>query len=112
SVLPTPASPSRKSGFWSFKLKYTTVARLRSATYIRSRRARSTSSIDAGACTGTPDAAETTLSSHLCFDFVFHTAKKLIHHRPGGRQQHPLANSGDHPADLAVAVDDHVRPAL
>src|SRR5438874_612229 len=51
SVLPTPASPSMKSGFCSWRARKIDVARARSPMYRRSRRRSSTSSIDRGAAT-------------------------------------------------------------
>src|SRR5205809_4423033 len=51
SVLPTPASPSMKSGFCSCRARKIDVARARSPMYRRSRRRSSTSSIDRGAAT-------------------------------------------------------------
>src|SRR3981189_3120378 len=49
SVLPTPASPSMKSGFSSFRARKIEVARPRSPMYLRSRRRCSTSSMVVGA---------------------------------------------------------------
>src|SRR5450759_3793817 len=48
SVLPTPASPSMKSGFSSFNARKIDVARARSPMYLRSRSRCSMSSIVAG----------------------------------------------------------------
>src|SRR5439155_15717586 len=45
-------------------------------------------------------------------DLTLHAAKKLIHHHPSGRQQDPLADARDHPADLTVAFDVDLRSAL
>src|ERR1700686_888979 len=58
SVLPTPASPSMKSGFSSFKARKIDVARARSPMYLRSRNRCSTSSIVAGEGDITPKAYE------------------------------------------------------
>src|ERR1700687_451837 len=54
SVLPTPASPSMKSGFSSFRARKIDVARPRSPMYLRSRRRASTSSMVAGEPAVTP----------------------------------------------------------
>src|ERR1700682_296624 len=54
SVLPTPASPSMKSGFSSFRARKIEVARPRSPMYLRSRRRDSTSSMVAGEPLVTP----------------------------------------------------------
>src|SRR2546426_10225219 len=51
SVLPTPASPSMKSGFCSLRARKMDVASARSPMYLRSRRRRSTSSMVGGALT-------------------------------------------------------------
>src|ERR1700682_2919987 len=51
SVLPTPASPSMKSGFSSLRARKIDVARARSPMYLRSRSRCSTSSIVAGEVT-------------------------------------------------------------
>src|SRR5438445_761678 len=62
SVLPTPASPSMKSGFSSLSARKIDVARPRSPMYRRSRRRRSISSMLAGAVIP----LKTTGRSHDC----------------------------------------------
>src|SRR6202022_606504 len=54
SVLPTPASPSMKRGFSSFRARKIDVARARSPMYLRSRRRRSISSMLGGEAAVTP----------------------------------------------------------
>src|SRR5579863_8699974 len=56
SVLPTPASPSRKSGLRNCRLKKIDTARFRSATYRCSASSRLTSSIDCGSIAGMGEA--------------------------------------------------------
>src|SRR5579859_3089729 len=122
SVFPTPASPSRKSGFCRRKLRKITVARLRSATYEWLWRAVSTSRIDEGRFTCTPFDAKVSEKGVVvprgtslprgCLDLALHAAKELIHHHSRRWQEDALPNPGDHPANLTVARDGNLRPTL
>src|SRR5438552_413993 len=86
-----------------------TVARLRSATYDWSRSDDSTSSIDAGGPTLSPFRLHAELLAD-CLDFALHATEELIHHHASGWKQDPLPHARDHPADLTIARDAHLRP--
>src|ERR1700686_5354222 len=83
SVFPTPASPSMKSGFSSFRARKIDVARARSPMYFRSRRRASMSSMLVGAAVVTPKGYE--VARHECR--ATHASLTRLLDRP--LRQHP-----------------------